>query len=50
MLTPTVVYLFAWPAHRFLEKNKPATWTVNPLITKACDWIMMYDMLRGKIK
>lgn len=49
LLTPFVVYPFAWSGHYFFEKNKPAAWT-NPLWAKACDWIMLKDMILGKIK
>jgi|TARA_Y100000296_G_C5116442_1_gene227991 hypothetical protein len=49
LLVPFVVYPFAWSGHFFFEKNKPAAWS-NPLKAKACDWKMMWDMLRGKIK
>ena len=49
LLTPFVVYPFAWSGHYFFEKNKPAAWT-NPLWAKACDWIMLKDMILGRIK
>lgn len=49
LATPAIVYIFAWPAHRLIEKNKPATWYVNPLVTKACDWLMIKDIFTGKI-
>tara|TARA_B100001094_G_C18134919_1_gene774491 strand:+ start:105 stop:407 length:303 start_codon:yes stop_codon:yes gene_type:complete len=45
---PFVVYPFAWSGHFFFEKNKPAAFS-NPLWAKACDWIMLKDMLTGKI-
>lgn len=48
-LTPFVIYLFAWTGHLVFEKNKPATWTVNPLFTKICDIMMFIDIVRGKI-
>ena len=44
VLTPFVVYPFAWSGHYFFEKNKPAAFS-NPLWAKACDWLMMKDML-----
>lgn len=50
LLVPVVVYPFAWTGHLLFEKNKPATWKVNPLLTKACDWCMFFDILRGKVK
>ena len=49
LLAPHIVYLFAWPGHLYFEKNKPATWKVNPLLTKSCDWVMMKDIVTGRI-
>lgn len=49
LLAPHIVYLFAWPGHLYFEKNKPATWKVNPLLTKSCDWVMMKDIFTGRI-
>ena len=48
-LVPFVVYPFAWAGHLYFEKNKPAAWT-NPLWAKACDWVMLKDILTGKLK
>lgn len=50
VFTPFVVYLGAWPGHFWFEKNKPATFKVNPLLTKTCDWIMISQLLTGKLK
>jgi hypothetical protein len=49
LATPFVIYPFAWSGHFFFEKNKPAAWS-KPLWAKACDWIMLKDMLVGKLK
>jgi hypothetical protein len=49
LLAPFVVYPFAWTGHFFFEKNKPAAFK-HPLWAKACDWIMLKDILRGKLK
>ena len=49
LLTPFVVYPFAWSGHFFFEKNKPAAWS-NPLWAKACDWVMLKDMIIGKVE
>lgn len=49
LLAPFVVYPFAWSGHFFFEKNKPAAFS-NPIYAKVCDWLMLYDILRGKIK
>ena len=48
-LIPFVVYPFAWSGHYFFEKNKPAAWS-KPLWAKACDWVMLWEILTGKIK
>jgi len=44
-----VVYPFAWSGHFFFEKNKPAAFK-NPWKAKAADWVMLKDILLGKIK
>ena len=49
LLVPFVVYPFAWIGHFAFEKNTPAAWT-SPLWAKACDWVMLKDILTGKIK
>jgi len=49
VLTPIVVYPFAWSGHYFFEKNKPAAFS-NPLWAKACDWIMLKDIIIGRTK
>jgi len=48
-LIPFVVYPFAWSGHFFFEKNKPAAFS-RPLWAKACDWVMLKDMIIGRIK
>jgi hypothetical protein len=48
-LVPFVVYPFAWAGHLYFEKNKPAAWS-KPLWAKACDWVMLKDILTGKLK
>ena len=48
VLTPFVVYPFAWSGHYFFEKNKPAAFT-DPVKAKLADWFMLYDILRGKV-
>ena len=42
-------YTFSWIGHFFFEKNKPAAFS-NILWAKACDWIMLKDIITGKIK
>tara|TARA_R100000008_G_C3565621_1_gene158985 strand:- start:761 stop:970 length:210 start_codon:yes stop_codon:yes gene_type:complete len=48
-LIPFVIYPFAWSGHFFFEKNNPAAFK-RPLYAKASDWMMFYDILRGKIR
>ena len=48
-LIPFVIYPFAWSGHYFFEQNKPAAWS-NPVWAKACDWVMFWDIIRGRIK
>ena len=42
-------YAFAWTAHFFIEKNRPATFTY-PLWSFLGDWKMLALMLSGKLK
>lgn len=49
LLTPFVVYPFAWSGHFFFEKNKPAAFS-NPVWAKICDWMMIRDMILGRIE
>jgi hypothetical protein len=49
IVLPFVVYPFAWSGHFFIEKNKPAAFK-NPLWAKASDWVMLKDIIIGKIK
>ena len=49
LATPFVVYPFAWSGHFFFEKNKPAAFS-RPLWAKACDWVMLKDIITGKIE
>jgi hypothetical protein len=48
-LTLFIVYPFAWSGHFFFEKNKPAAFK-NPWKAKAADWVMLKDIIIGKIK
>ena len=48
LLVPVAGYAFAWFAHFFIEKNKPATFRY-PFYSFASDWVMYKDMLTGKI-
>jgi hypothetical protein len=48
LAAPFVVYPFAWSGHMFFEKNTPAAWS-KPLWAKACDWVMLKDILLRRI-
>lgn len=48
LLSPFVVYPFAWAGHYLFEKNTPAAFK-NPIWAKACDWVMLKDIIIGKI-
>ena len=49
LLTPLVVYPFAWTGHYVFEKNKPAAFS-RPLWAKICDWIMLKDWILGRVE
>jgi len=49
VLSPFVVYPFAWTGHFLFEKNSPAAFD-SPLKSKVCDWLMLVDEFRGKVK
>lgn len=42
-------YGFAWAAHLFVEKNRPATFR-HPLYSLMGDWKMFWEILMGKIR
>ena len=48
-LLPIFGYGFAWIDHFFFEKNRPATFTY-PLYSFIGDWVMLKDILIGKVK
>lgn len=48
ILTPLVVYPFAWSSHYFVEKNRPLAFS-NVWLAKASDLVMCYEMVTGKL-
>jgi len=48
ILTPFVIYPFAWTGHYYFEKNKPAAFS-DPIKAKICDWIMLKDYLTNNL-
>lgn len=46
---PLAGYGFAWMGHFIFEKNRPATFQY-PLYSFLGDWVMLKDMLTGKIR
>jgi len=46
---PVAGYGFAWVGHFFFEKNRPATFKY-PLYSFLGDWVMLRDMLTGRIR
>lgn len=49
LLVPVAGYGFAWIGHYVFEKNRPATFT-HPLYSLMGDWVMYWQILRGKVK
>jgi hypothetical protein len=49
--SPAIVYVFAWPAHRFIEHNSPTSWTSprHLFFSIFCDLKMCYLMLTGRM-
>ncbi|MDC0663276.1 DUF962 domain-containing protein [Marinobacter sp. SS21] len=48
-LLPVIGYGFAWIGHYLFEKNRPATFKY-PLYSLLGDWVMLKDMLIGRIR
>ena len=48
-LAPVAGYGFAWVGHFVFEKNRPATFR-HPLYSLAGDWVMFFDVLRGRVR
>lgn len=47
-LMPVFGYGFAWAGHYVFGKNRPATFK-HPLYSFAGDWVMYWDILRGRV-
>ncbi|HET6555060.1 MAG TPA: DUF962 domain-containing protein [Dyella sp.] len=48
-LAPVMGYGFAWIGHFVFEKNRPATF-IHPLYSLMGDWVMYWQILRGRIR
>jgi hypothetical protein len=48
LAAPVVGYGFAWLGQYLFEHNKPATFR-QPLYSLACDFLMLRDVLRGRL-
>ena len=49
LAVPIVGYGFAWVGHFVFERNRPATFS-HPLYSLGGDFVMFYDILRGRIR
>ncbi len=49
LLAPLAGYGFAWVGHFVFEKNRPASFK-QPFYSFIGDWVMYWDILRGRIK
>ncbi len=49
LVAPVVGYGPAWVSHFFIEKNRPATFKY-PLYSLMGDWVMFWEILKGKHK
>jgi hypothetical protein len=48
VLVPVIGYSFAWYAHFFVERNKPATFR-HPFYSLAADYRMLFLMMAGRM-
>jgi len=49
LISPLIVYPFAWTGHYYFENNSPAALS-SPLWAKIADWIMLKDWILGRIE
>ena len=49
IVSPFIIYPFAWSGHYFFEKNEPAAFK-NPWMAKLADWRMICEIIIGKVK
>ncbi|WP_070886289.1 DUF962 domain-containing protein [Pseudomonas sp. D1-3] len=49
LAVPVIGYGFAWVGHFAFERNRPATFQY-PLYSLMGDWVMLKDMLTGRIR
>ena len=48
-LAPIAGYGLAWIGHFGFERTRPATFR-HPLYSFAGDWVMLFDVLRGRVR
>ena len=49
IVSPFIIYPFAWSGHYFFESNRPAAFN-DPLKAKISDWLMFRDIILRRLK
>ena len=49
IVSPFIIYPFAWSGHYFFENNRPAAFNA-PLKAKISDWLMFRDIILRRLK
>ena len=49
IISPFIIYPFAWSGHYFFENNRPAAFN-EPLKAKISDWLMFKDIILRRLK
>lgn len=49
IVSPFIIYPFAWSGHYFFENNRPAAFN-DPLKAKISDWLMFRDIILRRLK